>query len=322
MPNMNQFSVVAFPWGQEIITVNRLVEVARHAEALGFYSVNIPFVNVSLPDDELFSSFDHNHILEPLVVMTAMIGATSTIRICSDAFPLPLLPPYHWAKSIAVMDQMSGGRFIAGLCPGYGKEQFDAYGVSLKNRGRVCDEQLEVITRLWTEEAVTHEGEHYRFDAMTCEPKPAQKPHPPIWWAGGEKSIPRAARYAECFDPFTPTFDELRNIYAPKLAAECEKLGTRTKLGAWIYSYVTPDRELTSEEINTHFAGTYFSNQPELPQEIAVAGSPEQCAAKIREYEAAGLSQFILDFQQHGVASPASSMEQMALFRELVVPLL
>jgi alkanesulfonate monooxygenase SsuD/methylene tetrahydromethanopterin reductase-like flavin-dependent oxidoreductase (luciferase family) len=53
-----------------------------------------------------------------------------------------------------------------------------------------------------------------------------------------------------------------------------------------------------------------------------VAGSPEQCAAKIREYEAAGLSQFILDFQQHGVASPASSMEQMALFRELVVPLL
>ena len=53
-----------------------------------------------------------------------------------------------------------------------------------------------------------------------------------------------------------------------------------------------------------------------------MAGSPAQCAAKIREYQAAGLSQFILDFQQHGVASPATSMEQMTLFREQVVPLL
>jgi len=181
---------------------------------------------------------------------------------------------------------------------------------------------IEICKRLWSGEEVTHEGKHFKLNGARMAYTPIQKPHPPIWWAGGAKSIPRAARYAECFDPFTPTFDELRNIYAPKLAAECEKLGTRTKLGAWIYSYVTPDRELTSEEINTHFAGTYFSNQPELPQEIAVAGSPEQCAAKIREYEAAGLSQFILDFQQHGVASPASSMEQMALFRELVVPLL
>ncbi len=322
MSTMDQFSVVAFPWGKDIITVDRLVDVAKHAEALEFHSVNVPFVNVSLPDDHLFATFDHNHILEPLVVMTAMIQATKTIRICSDAFPLPLLPPYHWAKSIAVMDQMSGGRIIAGICPGYGKAQFEAYGASLKNRGRVCEEQIEIIIRLWTEDTVTHEGEHYRLTEMTCEPKPLQKPHPPIWWAGGKPSIPRAARYAECFDPFVPTFDELRDFYAPQLAAECQKWGSKTRLGAWIYCYVTPDRELTGEEVNAHFAGTYFSDRPELPQEVAMAGSPAQCAAKIREYEAAGLSQFILDFQQHGVASPADSMAQMTLFREQVVPLL
>lgn len=322
MPDMTPFSIVAFPWGKDIITVDRLVDVARHAESLGFYSVNVPFVNVSLSGDELFSSFDHNHILEPLVVMTAMLRATDTIRVCSDAFPLPLLPPYHWAKSIAVLDHMSGGRFVAGLCPGYGKEQFDAYGASLKNRGRVCDEQLEVITRLWTEESVTHEGKHYSFERLTCEPKPLQKPHPPIWWAGGEKSIRRAARYAECFDPFTPTFRELREIYAPGLAVECAKLGTNTQLGAWIYCHVSPGGEMTGEEINSHFAGTYFTDQPDLPQEIAIAGSPGQCAAKIREYQDAGLSRFILDFQQHGVDSPASSMDQMTLFKETVLPLL
>ena len=322
MSIMDQFSVVAFPWGQDIITVDRLVDVARHAEALEFHSVNVPFVNVSLTDDHLFASIDNNHILEPLVVMTAMIVATRTIRICSDAFPLPLLPPYHWAKAVAVMDQMSGGRIIAGFCLGIGKAQFEAYGVSLKNRGRRGDEQLEIITRLWTEDAVTHVGEHYTLTEMTCEPKPLQKPCPPIWWAGRERSIARAARYAECFDPFVPTFDELRNVYAPGLAKECEKWGTKTRLGAWIYCTITPGREMSGEEINAHFAGTYFLDRPELPQEVAMAGSPAQCAAKIREYEDAGLSQFILDFQQHGMKSPAESMAQMTLFREQVVPLL
>jgi len=322
MSVMDQFSVVAFPWGKEIITVERLADVARHAEGLNFHSVNLPMVNVSLPDDDLFATFEHNHILEPVVVMTAMIMATSHIRICSDAFPLPLLPPYHWAKTIAVMDQLSGGRIIAGMCPGYGKAQFEVYGASLKGRGRLCDEQLEIITRLWTEDAVSYEGERYSLSAMTCEPKPVQKPYPPIWWAGAKASIPRAARYAECFDPFVPTFDELRHVYAPALAAECEKWGTKTRLGAWIYCYITPDGELSGEAVNSHFAGTYFSGRPELPQSVAMAGSPAQCAAKIREYQDAGLSQFILDFQQHGVKSTADSMAQMTLFRELVVPLL
>ena len=140
MAVMDRFSTVAFPWGKQPPTVDELVAVARQAERLGFYSVNVPMVNAALRDDHLFAALPHDHILDALVVMTALLESTSMIRVASDSLPLPLLPPYYWAKSLATLDVMSGGRLVAGLCPGYGKEQFDAHGVSFKNRGRQAEE--------------------------------------------------------------------------------------------------------------------------------------------------------------------------------------
>lgn len=322
MAVMERFSVVAFPWGRSPPTVEELVQVARGAERLGFYSVNVPMVNASLKGDHLFAALDHDHILDALVVMTAMLRSTSTIRVCSDALPLPILPPYYWAKSLATLDVMSGGRLVAGMCPGYGKEQFDAHGVSMRNRGRRSEEAVEIITRLWTEDRVTFAGEFYRLDDVTSEPKPLQKPHPPIWWAGGVKSIPRAARYAEYFVTFRPSFEEIRTQFVPLLEEENEKQGTSTKLAAWIYCWITPERTLSGDEVDARFAGYYFTEAPDLPREVAVAGSPEQCAAKIREYREAGVSRLILDFANHGIDTAAASIGQMGVFREKVVPLL
>ena len=322
MSVMDRLSTVAFPWGKQPPTVDELVEVARQAERLGFYSVNVPMVNAALRDDHLFSALPHDHILDTLVVMTALLESTSTIRVASDSLPLPLLPPYYWAKSLATLDVMSGGRLVAGLCPGYGKEQFDAHGVSFKNRGRQAEESVELITRLWTEDRVTFAGEFYRLEDATSEPKPHQKPHPPIWWAGGVKSIPRAARYAECFVTFRPSFEALRTQFVPLLAEENERQGTSTELAIWVYCWVTPGRTLTGDEIDARFAGYYFTEDPTMPRDVAVAGSPEQCAAKIREYLDAGVSRLVADFANHGIDTVASSLEQMEIFRDEVAPLL
>ena len=322
MALMDQLSAVAFPWGKKPPTVDELVNVARTAEELGFYSVNVPMVNASLRGDHLFSALPHHHILDALVVMTAMLRATSTIRVASDALPLPLLPPYYWAKSLATLDVMSGGRLVAGLCPGYGEDQFGAHGVSFAKRGARSEEAVEIITRLWTEERVTFQGEFYRLEDATSEPKPLQKPHPPIWWAGGVRSIPRAVRYAKCFVTFRPTFEAIRTQFVPLLAEENERQGANAAFGCWIYCHVTPGRTMSGDEIDAHFAGYYFADDPEMPRDVAVAGSPEQCAAKIREYLDAGVSRLILDFQNHGIDTPAASIEQMTIFREEVVPLL
>lgn len=319
---IDKLSVVAFPWGKHPPTVDGLVEVALRAEELGYYSVNVPMVNAPLRDDHLFSALGNDHILDALAVMTAMARATETVRICSDALPLPLLPPYYWARSLATIDVLSGGRLVAGLCPGYGAEQFAAHGVPFANRGRRSEEAVEIVTRLWTEDRVTFAGEFYRLEDASCEPKPAQRPHPPIWWAGGVRSIPRAARFAETFVTFRPTFEAIRSEFVPRLASENERLGGRAELACWVYCYVTPGRSLSGDEIDERFRGYYFADEPDLPRSVAVAGSPEQCAAKVAEYREAGVSRLVLDFANHGVDPVRAAIEQMTLFREEVVPLL
>lgn len=216
---------------------------------------------------------------------------------------------------------MSNGRVIAGFCVGYGKQMFDAYGANMRERGRRCDEQLEIITRLWTEPSVTYAGKHYQIAELTCEPKPVQKPHPPIWWAGGEKSIPRAARHAQCLDLFLPTLEEIRTL-GPKLRQACDRAGTSTELGTWVYAHVTEGETWSADDIDRHFAGYYFSNKPALPREVAVAGNPGQCVTKLREYQALGVTRFVLDFQNHGVDSVSSSLAQMERFARDVTPLL
>jgi len=108
----------------------------------------------------------------------------------------------------------------------------------------------------------------------------------------------------------------------PLLAAENERQGTDAQFGCWIYCHVTPGRTMSSDEIDAHFAGYYFADDPEMPREVAAAGSPEQCAARIREYQEAGVSRLILDFANHGIDTPEASIEQMTIFQEEVVPLL
>ena len=106
----------------------------------------------------------------------------------------------------------------------------------------------------------------------------------------------------------------------PLLAAENERQGTETQFGCWIYCHITPGRTLSGDEVDAHFAGYYFADDPHMPREVAVAGSAEQCAAKVREYFDAGVDRLILDFANHGIDPVASSLEQMSIFREVVVP--
>ncbi len=166
---------------------------------------------------------------------------------------------------------------------------------------------------------MTHEGEFYRLDDVSAEPKPAQDPHPPIWLAGGVKSVSRAARFAEYLDIVGQTFDQIRDEYVPALQKANEQYNTDTKIAAWVSTHVTLDRSLSDDEI-AEYISVKARRQTE-PREVA-AGSPEQCAATIREYQQLGVSRFILDFQRFAEDPPATALEQMALFAENVAPLL
>lgn len=320
MSILDRFSIVSFPWGREPPTVDELVAVARHTEKLGFHSFNLPMVNHPEPEGP-FSTWDNLETLDPLTVLPMLVGATRSIRIIVDGIPLPTMPPFTWAKYFASLDVQSGGRIAVGMCLGMYQSTFDVVGAEKKYRGRMSDEQVEVITRLWTEDHVTHEGAFYKLTDVTLSPKPIQSPLP-IWWAGEVASIPRAARYAEVIDPPWPSIDAVRNEYVPGLARECAKWGTKTKLGGWFYARVTPDREMSDDEVN-EWAGDVLGHWEGLiPAERTFAGSPEQVATKIKAYMDAGMEHFVLDFQLHGYQSGTVTMEQMDVFVEKVVPLL
>jgi alkanesulfonate monooxygenase SsuD/methylene tetrahydromethanopterin reductase-like flavin-dependent oxidoreductase (luciferase family) len=104
------------------------------------------------------------------------------------------------AEETAMVDVISGGRLILGVGAGYAPEEFAAFGVPIRERGSRMDEAVPLIQRLWTEEKVTHAGRHYRLTDATVGPRPAQRPRPPIWFAGWvEPAIRRAGRLGDAW---------------------------------------------------------------------------------------------------------------------------
>ena len=320
---MKHFSVPVFPWGKRPPTLEELVKQAQHAEALGFYSVNTPLINtLHARTGGGFARFGNRFVLDALTVLPVLVTSTKSIRVAVDGVPLFQLPPFGWAKYFASLDVLSAGRIIMGACLGFGEASFQTVGLQQEHRGRIADEQLQAITRLWKEDCVTHEGEFFKFRDVTVDPKPLQQPYLPIWIAGRVPSIPRAARYADVIDPPWPTLNEVSNVYLPRLAEEAAKWHrTAPRLGGWFYAKVSAGG-LTDNEITAWFDGLMNQEFEVTAADLSFAGSAEQCAARIERYLSAGVAHFVLDFQRHGLETVDTAMEQMTLFAEEVVPLL
>ncbi|MBH98686.1 MAG: hypothetical protein CMM56_09595 [Rhodospirillaceae bacterium] len=320
---MKHFSVPIFPWGKKPPTLEELISQTKHAETLGFYSVNTPLINtLHARSGGGFARFGNHYVLDALSVLPILVTHTNRIRVAVDGVPLFQLPPFGWAKYFSSLDVLSNGRTIMGACLGFGEEAFQTVGLHQRHRGRIADEQLNAITRLWTEDLVTHQGEFFEFREVTVDPKPIQTPHIPIWLAGREPSIPRAARYAEVIDPPWPTLYEVKEVYLPKLRSESKKWDRiPPKLGGWFYSKITDDA-MSDIDITNWFEGLMNQEFDVSPADISFAGSPAQCATKIRQYLDAGVEHFVLDFQRHGLETVDAAQEQMTRFVEQVVPLL
>lgn len=165
-------------------------------------------------DIDLFESawnFDHFYpifsdstgpCLEAWTMLAAMATATSRIRLGVMVTGNPYRHPAVLANMAATLDVISDGRLELGIGAGWNQEEADAYGIELpplKERFDRFDEACEVIVRLLSETTSSFEGEHYRLTDARCEPKPVQRPHPPICiGGGGEKRTLRAvARHAQ-----------------------------------------------------------------------------------------------------------------------------
>lgn len=180
------------------------VEAAEAADELGFDSLWLA-EHLVLPVEMSSSPFpgqDHPPVPPSLPVfdvfayLAHLAGRTRRIRLATHVYNLGLRHPFVAARAVQTADIVSGGRLEVGVGAGWLPSEWAAAGLDFHTRGARLDEALEVCRRLWTEETVAHDGRFFSFPTVMFEPKPVQRPHPPVI-VGGESSaaLARAARW-------------------------------------------------------------------------------------------------------------------------------
>jgi alkanesulfonate monooxygenase SsuD/methylene tetrahydromethanopterin reductase-like flavin-dependent oxidoreductase (luciferase family) len=146
------------------------------------------------------------------IFLTYLAAKTEQIRLGTRVTPIPFRPPGMLAKMVSTLDVLSEGRVVLGVGAGWSQEEFEGYSEWNEPKIRVNKtiEALELIVQLWTQKEVTFEGKYYRAKAAVLEPKPVQKPYPPLLFgSSGDRMLRLAGKYADiCFIPNTETLEE------------------------------------------------------------------------------------------------------------------
>ena len=235
--------------------------------------------------------------LEPVELLTYAAASTERIRLGSAVLLAALRSPVHLAKSLATLDHLSRGRLIVGVGLGGNPRVYPAYGISAERRALRFAEAIRLMQLLWTEPRVTFEGQFWKLENQTMEPKPVQKPHPPIWFGAHDpRALRRAVEMGSGFigagSTSTAQFlAEVRTLRA--LLEEARRDPATFAVGKRVYIAVTRDRQRTAERLAEWFGAFY--GKPDLAERVAVWGTPQECLDRLAEIVAGGAGFLILN---------------------------
>ena len=179
--------------------------VAEHVVLFDEYESQYPYS----PDGK-FPGGGDTGLLEPLTALTYLAAVTDTVRLGTGICLVPQRNPVYTAKQVVDLDNLSGGRVDFGIGVGWLREEFEAVGAPFEHRGARCDDYLDVMRTLWTEEVSEHHGEYYDLRPSRMYPKPVQSPHPPIH-VGGESNaaLRRVAKHGQGWYSFNRKPEDL-----------------------------------------------------------------------------------------------------------------
>jgi len=175
----NTFGIAArnFTAYPEMPDALALTEYGVKMEELGFDSIWVW--------DHILLGVDPNFpIVDSLTLLTAIAARTKRIKLSTGILVLPLRNPVLLAKQLSTIDQLSRGRLLMAMAVGWYKREFDAVGIPFEQRGKIMDDNLEILKRFWTEDKVDGEWGPHKVAAGVMFPKPAQKPRPPLLIGG------------------------------------------------------------------------------------------------------------------------------------------
>jgi probable F420-dependent oxidoreductase len=274
----------------EMPDARALVEYGVRMEQLGFDSLWV-WDHVLLGVDPNFP------IIESLTLLTAIAARTKTIKLGTGILVLPLRNPVVLAKQLASMDLLSEGRLIMGMASGWYKREFDAVGVPYDKRGKIMDENLEILTRFWTEDMVKGEYTYHQIPAGVMFPKPVQKPRPPILIGGYvDRVLQRAATAGDGWltyfyrpESFARSWCKIRNF-----ASESGKDPDTLLNAAQLPIRIGPSRAAIESEMMEWLGKEWdYASWSDSTKDSAIIGTVDECVAQLKEHLAAGVQKLI-----------------------------
>ena len=235
--------------------------------------------------------------LEPLNLLSYVAALTRTIRLGTAVVVMTTRNPVHLAKQLGTLDQMSEGRLIVGIALGGRSGQDRLLGGPSERRVRHFVESLEVMKALWSEERATYSGQFWTLAGEAMEPKPAQEPHPPIWFGGRHPDgLKRAVRHGEGWmgagSTTTAQFTEHVAVIRESLEAFGRDASTFS-VSKRVYVAIDDDEARAESRLREWF-GRYYGNA-DLGSRVSVWGSAGRCAEGLREIVEAGAQMLMLN---------------------------
>jgi probable F420-dependent oxidoreductase len=270
------------------------------AEELGFDS--------AWTQEQLLGSWNQ---LAPIEAMTYAAACTQRLRLGCVVFVSTLYSPVHLAKSVSTLDQLSRGRIEIGVGTGGPGRPFAAFGVDPRRYVARFTEGVELMKALWTQPKVTFDGEFWQLKDAAMEPKPVQKPYPPLWFgAASEPALRRAVRLGDGFfgAGSTPTarFAEQVNVVREALAA-AGRTAESFPIAKRVYVAIDDHGERARARMNAALTELY-GRRMETIEAAAVTGTAADCARELRRVAAAGAELILCT----ALFDQAEQMEQLA----------
>ncbi len=294
----------------EMPDVQALVEYGVKMEEMGFDSLWVW--------DHILLGVEPNFpIIESLTLLTAIAARTKKIKLGTGILVLPLRNPVLLAKELSSMDLLSNGRLLMGMASGWYRREFDALGVPFEKRGKIMDENLDIMTRFWTEDMVKGQFTYHKIPAGVMYPKPVQKPRPPILIGGYvDRVLKRAAVSGDGWltyfyrpEDFTKSWAKIRNF-----AEEAGKDPDSLLNAAQLPIRVGKSRAAVESDMMDWLGKEWdYASWSDSTKDSAILGTVDECVEQLKAHLAAGVQKLIFVPYRY-------EMEQIEIIAREIIP--
>ena len=296
-------------FGNQGFSLDRLCAYVQTARELGFKAVS--------SNDHLIHS---RPWLDAPSALAAILSHSGNMAVGTSIALLVVRGPMQLAKTMAAIDILSNGRLIVGVGPGSSARDYEIVGLDYEERWKRFDEAIRALRALWSGDGVSFTGRFYSTAGIDLEPKPLQRPTPPIWigsW-GSDAGLRRVARLGDGW--LASAYNTLPDQFAAALAKLKDQLKIRGKDPAsfpnalvTMFMYVTESKS-AAERVLSQTLVTFLHRPVEQLRERLLVGTPEACAEKLAAYRAAGV-------QCVFVWPVEDEVDQLSVFQKKVAPL-